>query len=144
MLRFDGKILLLRRGRTAPWMPGRWNLPGGMAERGETPEEAAIREAQEETGMIPEDLELLHHDVGRHGSTYIFLTTSWSGYPKLGWENDAMLWASPEQALEMSLVPGLSAALQALQAVSRHDDDPLREVLRRELLGFGAYYGDEE
>ena len=48
----DNRVLLLRRGMTAPWMPGRWNLPGGNVERGETPEQGAIREAEEEAGVI--------------------------------------------------------------------------------------------
>ena len=40
----SGRILLLRRGLTAPWAPGKWGLPGGYVEPGETPAQAAVRE----------------------------------------------------------------------------------------------------
>src|SRR5687767_11297013 len=45
----DGKVLLIQRGRE----PGRglWAVPGGMVDLGETCQEAARREAQEETGL---------------------------------------------------------------------------------------------
>ena len=43
----DGdKALLLKRGNTAPWMPNKWNLPGGMIDPGETAIQAATREAK--------------------------------------------------------------------------------------------------
>lgn len=42
-----GRVLLLLRGPTAPWMPNRWNLPGGKIERGESSLEAAMRETRE-------------------------------------------------------------------------------------------------
>lgn len=47
----DNKILLLKRGETAPWMPKKWALVGGGIEKGETPQKAVEREIFEETGL---------------------------------------------------------------------------------------------
>lgn len=45
----DGALLLIRRGHGPAG--GRWSLPGGRIERGETVEEAVVRELAEETGL---------------------------------------------------------------------------------------------
>jgi mutator protein MutT len=45
----QGRLLLIQRGH-AP-AQGRWTLPGGRVEPGETPEAAVVREVREETGL---------------------------------------------------------------------------------------------
>ncbi len=50
----DSSILLIRKKRGLG--AGKINAPGGRLEPGETPLEAAIREAQEEVGITPLDL----------------------------------------------------------------------------------------
>lgn len=47
-----GRLLLVRRGR--PPFEGRWALPGGFVEYGETTEAACVRETLEETGVAVE------------------------------------------------------------------------------------------
>jgi 8-oxo-dGTP diphosphatase len=45
----DGKILLERRGNEPG--KGKWSVPGGIVELGESPELAVIREVEEETNL---------------------------------------------------------------------------------------------
>lgn len=49
MVVHEGRLLVVRRGRP----PGRdlWSVPGGRVERGESVEQAAVREVAEETGL---------------------------------------------------------------------------------------------
>jgi len=46
---YKNKLLLTKRGR-APYR-GRWELPGGFVDRGESADHAVIRELKEETGL---------------------------------------------------------------------------------------------
>ncbi|WP_067695149.1 NUDIX domain-containing protein [Nocardia jejuensis] len=46
----DGAVLLVRRA-PGVFLAGRWELPGGGIEPGERPEQAAVREVAEETGL---------------------------------------------------------------------------------------------
>lgn len=56
----DGSRLLLGHATRSP----RWDIPKGLAEPGEAPREAALRELEEETGLraAADDLS----DLGRH------------------------------------------------------------------------------
>ena len=53
----QGRVALVKRGR--PPLQGKWSIPGGMLEVGETLRSAVVREALEETGLTIEPGELL-------------------------------------------------------------------------------------
>lgn len=55
----DGRLLVVRRGH-AP-ARGRWTLPGGRLEPGESLEQAVAREVDEETGLTVHVEELVGH-----------------------------------------------------------------------------------
>lgn len=79
----EEKVVLIRRG-TEPFA-GRWALPGGFVEVGETVEEAAIREAAEETGLAVEVARLVgvysdpERDPRGHNVSVAFLARVLSG-----------------------------------------------------------------
>ena len=50
-----GEVLLVRRADD-----GRWAMPGGWVDPGETPEQAVVREVAEETGLRVSAPRLLH------------------------------------------------------------------------------------
>ncbi len=53
----DSQVLLIRRGQ--PPLEGRWSIPGGILEVGETIAEGIERELKEETGIAIRVLELI-------------------------------------------------------------------------------------
>ncbi|HET9436144.1 MAG TPA: NUDIX domain-containing protein [Candidatus Limnocylindrales bacterium] len=61
----DGRILLCRVG-PGNLGEGRWTLPGGGLEFGEAPDAGAIREVEEETGLVAEITgpPVIHSDAG--------------------------------------------------------------------------------
>ncbi|MEO0101898.1 MAG: NUDIX hydrolase, partial [candidate division WOR-3 bacterium] len=52
IIEYQGKIVLIKRKN----YPFGWALPGGFVEYGESVEEAARREAKEETGLLVRNL----------------------------------------------------------------------------------------
>lgn len=78
-----GRVVLIRRG-SEPFAD-RWALPGGFVEVGETVEEAAVREAAEETGLVVEIARLVgvysdpERDPRGHNVSVAFLVRVLSG-----------------------------------------------------------------
>ena len=77
ILRHEGAVLVRRRPADDPTLGGTWEFPGGKIRSGEAPENAALRELLEETGMAPGRLELIevksHHYPDRDLRLYFFL-----------------------------------------------------------------------
>lgn len=53
----EGRVLLIRRAKEP--LRGRWVVPGGTVELGETLEEAVVREVREETGIVVRPLDVV-------------------------------------------------------------------------------------
>ena len=63
----DGRVLLIRRGKEP--LRGRWVIPGGTVEAGETLQEALVREVLEETGVtvVPREVVTVFDRIDRDG-----------------------------------------------------------------------------
>jgi 8-oxo-dGTP pyrophosphatase MutT (NUDIX family) len=55
----DASIVLIERSRTTGTHRGDIAFPGGVLDDGESPEEAALREAHEEIGILPGDVDVI-------------------------------------------------------------------------------------
>ena len=101
-----GRILLQHRD------DGRWGLPGGLMELGESFEETARRETAEETGLTPGELRLLGVWSGKdflcraangdefYSVTAAFLAREWTGELTLTGESLDFAWTAPDDLPE--------------------------------------------
>jgi 8-oxo-dGTP pyrophosphatase MutT (NUDIX family) len=97
-----GHVLLLLRGPTAPWMPSRWNLPGGKIEPGESAAEAAMREAREETSLRV----FVLSPLAQVGDLVVFHADDWTGRVHLtDREHSRAAWVPREIAWTWDLIP---------------------------------------
>lgn len=94
-----GRVLLVRRGREP--LKGRWTLPGGVLELGESLAAAVAREVLEETGLLVEPVELIelvdriHRDGDRIRYHYViadYLCRVTGGALEAGSDADAVRW----------------------------------------------------
>ncbi len=106
----EPKLLLLRRSSTDPRRPGQWDIPGGKFEpyQDRLPFNAAIRECQEEAGIVigPDDLNFLtadheeFHDADPKVVDWLFyFAKSGTDRVELSYEHDDFRWVEPSEAL---------------------------------------------
>lgn len=85
IIEIDDRIVLIERNNP----PFGWALPGGFVDYGESYETAALREAEEETGLLVRDLRQFHtysdpnRDARQHTASTVFIGTA-SGQPQAG------------------------------------------------------------
>lgn len=109
-----GRVLLLLRGPTAPWLPNRWNLPGGGIEYGESPEDAARRELAEEADLRAYALS----PIIRVGDLDVFRADDWSGRVRLvDREHTRSAWVPKQIAWTWDLLPQHRDALRYVARV---------------------------
>ena len=115
----DGKILFLHRTSASRIGAGRWGLPGGHIEAGETPMEAMGREIAEEIGAGV-DLELVAcmGPVAAAGlpdaSLHLFRFDWLRGEPSLNQEHTRFAWIGEVEFRTLDTMPGIDTDLDYL------------------------------
>jgi 8-oxo-dGTP diphosphatase len=96
----ENRVLLVRRGHEP--LKGKWSLPGGMLELGESLQDGVSREVREETGLSVEPVELIelldrvHREDGRVRYHYViadYLCRVVGGSLRAASDADAVRWA---------------------------------------------------
>lgn len=111
-----GPSYLFLRRRDYRYLGGQWDIPGGTVEKGESLEDAAVRECFEETGFVATCGELITQftNTDTEGRDLTFHTTTYGLNLKEEYttneikisekEHDAALWLSIDDALDLPLV----------------------------------------
>ncbi|WP_330332237.1 NUDIX domain-containing protein [Streptomyces sp. NBC_00536] len=97
VVRADGRLLAIRRADN-----GAWELPGGVLELEETPEEGVRREVLEETGIEVEVAELtgVYKNITVGVLAMVFRCKPSGGAERTSDESTAVQWLTPEEVSE--------------------------------------------
>jgi len=116
----EGKILLEKR-KSAPGK-GKWSVPGGLVELGESIEQAVIREVKEETGLEVEEPRLIDvvDDVSldeKGAVKYHFVIVDYvinvmRGVPKAASDAEDLKWVPFSKVEEYDLTKSFRAFFQ--------------------------------
>lgn len=112
----NDKILLLKRSEKVGSYRGKWATVSGYVEKDELPEETALKEIREETGVKTKLIrkgKIIHvKDNERIWFVHPFLFEIKSGNIKIDWEHTDYKWIKPEEIKNYDTVPMLKEALE--------------------------------
>ena len=109
LIDIDGRVLLAKRPDHKA-DGGLWEFPGGKIDADETPENALVRELNEELGIETQQsclapFSFASKDLSEfHLLILLFLCRKWDGLPSPK-EGQTLKWVSPAQLLNFDLVP---------------------------------------
>jgi 8-oxo-dGTP diphosphatase len=105
----DGRVLIAQRPEGKN-LAGLWEFPGGKIEKGERPEETAIRELREELGIAVQEPCLAPFTFASHSYAEfhllmpLFVCRRWEGTPK-PLEHAAIKWVRPKDMADYPMPP---------------------------------------
>ena len=117
----SGRVLLQQRA-PGKRMAGLWEFPGGKVEEGERPEDALVRELEEELGIETEPGALLPACFAsaaledRHMVLLLYIGRAWRGEPR-PLDASALLWARPSEMYALAMPPADAPLIPMLEAL---------------------------
>ncbi|PVE12105.1 DNA mismatch repair protein MutT [Streptomyces scopuliridis RB72] len=121
---YDRGRLLAARRSAPPEVAGRWELPGGKLEPGETPEQALVRELREELGVETEPVERIPGEWPLKPGYVLQVWTArlLSGEPRPLEDHDELRWLGPDEIHTVDWLdqdrPAVAEAARRLRAAS--------------------------
>jgi 8-oxo-dGTP diphosphatase len=123
--RDEGGRILLARASPAITLQGRWFLPGGGVDHGESPTDSLAREIEEESGLVVSvgplldvlsDVRTIPDGTSLHTVRIIYRVRSWSGTlrPEVGGTTDAVGWFTLEEVRDMPLAHYVQVVVDTL------------------------------
>lgn len=113
-----GEIYITQRAADAH-MAHKWEFPGGKIEAGETPQDAVIRELQEEVGISATSLhqfdKLEYQFPDRHITLWFWLVDGWEGEP-WGKEGQPGRWVAQQELVAEEFPPANAPVIEKLIA----------------------------
>ena len=113
-----GEIYITQRAADSH-MAHKWEFPGGKIEAGETPEEAVIRELQEEVGIAATSLhqfdKLEYQFPDRHITLWFWMVDGWEGEP-WGKEGQPGRWVAQRNLVADEFPPANVPVIEKLIA----------------------------
>jgi 8-oxo-dGTP diphosphatase len=115
----DGSTAVLLQHR-APWshQGGTWALPGGARDSHETPEQAAVREAEEEAGLAADTLVVRTSVVTAEVPGWTYTTVIADAASMLDTvpnrESSELRWVAVDDVAALPLHPGFAASWERL------------------------------
>ena len=124
-----GNILLCRLSSVIPKWEGHWTLPGGGVEFGESPEQAMIREVEEETGLHVRALSIAGIDTkcnladGYHGVRIVYHVEVTGGELRheISGSTDRCQWHPLDGVREMDLADLVEAVIRWQWNIAYHE-----------------------
>ncbi|MGV9564339.1 (deoxy)nucleoside triphosphate pyrophosphohydrolase [Streptomyces sp. NPDC003480] len=114
----DDRLLAARRS-APPELAGRWELPGGKVEPGETPEHALVRELREELGVTAAPIGRVPGEWPLKAGYVLRVWTArlLAGRPEPLQDHDALRWLTPDEIWDVDWLDQDVAAVKAVLAV---------------------------
>jgi 8-oxo-dGTP diphosphatase len=106
------KVLLQCRDEHAPKYPSVWGLISGAIKKGELPEQALLREAQEELNYIIKEQNLFRMVEKINDGKKYYFETEYDGKELSLREGDGIVWWPIETAIELEMIPHHKEALE--------------------------------